>query len=129
MKFSEWLEKNHPESLDEVSLRNTMLALGAAGALAAGASGLIGKSERGAYQNRSTIADEFDDEVSSVEAQEKKLRDAAQKVGIPKSQWNNLRGTMIGGVVTVVNGKKVPLTPEEAENVKFAQELGRRMGN
>ena len=79
-----------------------------------------------------TTMDDFDDEDSeemSMTARAAKLKAAAQRVGIPKSQWNNLKGHMTGGVVTVVNGKKVPLTPREAEEVRFAQQLARSMGN
>ncbi len=134
MKFSEWVAENHPESLEEGFFKNAALALGAAGAIAAGASGLGGKGLVG-HQNRPSatrMADDFDDEDSeemSMTARAAKLKAAAQRVGIPKSQWNNLKGHMTAGVVTVVNGKKVPLTPKEAEEVRFAQQLARSMGN
>jgi len=58
-----------------------------------------------------------------------KLRAAADRAGIPKTQQSNLKGHMVGGVVVSVNSRKVRLTPDEAENLKFAQELARRMGN
>lgn len=135
MRFSEWVEKNHPESIEEGFLKNAALALGAAGAIAAGASAIGGRGMN-SHQNRPSatrIDDDFDDDDDdgerSMMAKEAKLRSAAQRVGIPKSQWNNLKGRMIGGVVTVVNGKKVPLTPKEASHVKAVQELARRMGN
>jgi hypothetical protein len=132
MKFSEWVEKNHPEALDEGFIKKAALALGAAGAIAAGASG-IGRGLTSHHDRPSaTRMDDFEDEDSeemSMTAQAAKLKAAAQRVGIPKSQWNNLKGHMKGGVVTVVNGKKVPLTPKEAEEVRFAQQLARSMGN
>lgn len=133
MKFSDWVAENHPESLEEGFLKNAALALGTAGAIAAGASGMAGRGHM-SDQNRpsatrSVDEDEDEDEEHSMMAKEAMLKAAAKRVGIPKSQWNNLKGHMTGGVVTVVNGKKVPLTPKEAERVKFAQELAIRMGN
>lgn len=132
MKFSEWVEKNHPEALEEGFLKNAALALGTAGAIAAGAAGMgRGFPSHNDRPSATRMDDDFDDdgEERSMMAKEAKLKAAAQRVGIPKSQWNNLKGHMTAGVVTVVNGKKVPLTPKEAEEVKFAQELARRMGN
>ena len=41
MKFSEWVEKKHPEALEEGFLKNAALALGTAGAIAAGAAGMV----------------------------------------------------------------------------------------
>lgn len=133
--FQEWVEENHPETIEEGLFKN--LALGAA--IGAGAMGLAGKGlpsvqdllpgRAAATQSQDDFDDDFDDEVASVKSKEKKLRAAADRVGIPKNQQGNLKGHMVGGVVTVVNGKKVPLTPKEAESVKWAQNLARRMGN
>ena len=133
MRFSEWVEKNHPEAIEEGFLKNAALALGTAGAIAAGAAGM-GRGFTHDRPSATRMDDDFDDddddgEERSMMAKEAKLRAAAQRVGIPKSQWNNLKGHMTGGVVTVVNGKKVPLTPKEASHVKAVQELARRMGN
>ena len=134
MRFSEWVAEKHPESLEEGFLKNAALALGAAGAIAAGASSMgVRNLTPQSRPSATRMADDFDDDMDSEErsivAKEAKLRAAAQRVGIPKSQWNNLKGHMTGGVVTVVNGKKVPLTPKEAKKVRFAQELAKRMGN
>lgn len=125
---------NHPETLDEGLLKNVALA-GALAAGVAGASGWMGDG-KATHSGRSTASqaqdedeDNFDNEEDGIMAKEAKLRAAAQRVGIPKSQWNNLRGHMTGGIVTVVNGKRVPLTPKEAAEVKAVQELARRMGN
>jgi hypothetical protein len=133
--FHEWVAERHPESIEEGFFKN--LALGAA--LGAGAMGMGGKllpksiyptTNRAAATARADeMDDDFDDEISSVKSKEAKLRAAADRVGIPKAQQSNLKGHMVGGVVVSVNGRKVRLTPDEAENVKFAQELARRMGN
>lgn len=133
--FQEWMVERHPEELDEGFMKNVALA----GALAAGAAGAAGWMGGGkaAAPDRPTASqtqdqddfDDFDSEEAGMMAKEAKLRAAAQKVGIPRSQWGNLKGHMIGGVVTVVNGKRVPLTPKEASHVKAVQELGRSMGN
>lgn len=132
--FHEWMADNHPETLDEGLLKNVALA-GALAAGVAGASGWMGDG-KATHSGRSTASqaqdedeDNFDNEEDGIMAKEAKLRAAAQRVGIPKSQWNNLRGHMTGGIVTVVNGKRVPLTPKEAAEVKAVQELARRMGN
>lgn len=130
--FSEWMAERHPESIDEGFFKNAALALGAAGAIAAGAAGLGGPAATH-HPDRPAAAshddDDFDREEASMVAKEDKLRAAAQRVGIPRSQWNNLKGHMTGGIVTVVNGKRVPLTPKEAAHVKAVQELARSMGN
>jgi hypothetical protein len=130
--FSEWMEERHPEAIEEGFFKN--LALGTA--LAAGAAGLGGKFLQGSghpTSGRPAAAaqeDDFDDDDDmerGVIAKEQKLRAAAQRVGIPRSQWNNLRGEMRGGVVTVVNGKTVPLTPAEKERVEWARGMQNRM--
>lgn len=134
--FSEWMVERHPEELDEGFMKNLALA-GALAAGAAGAAGWAGGDKTAAperptasqTQDQDDFDQDFDSEEAGMVAKEAKLRAAAQKVGIPRSQWGNLKGHMIGGVVTVVNGKRVPLTPKEAEHVKAMQELGRRMGN
>ena len=125
------MAENHPESLKEGFLKNAALALGAAGAIAAGASSLGGKGLVAHSRPSATrMADDFeDDSYKSMASKAEKLKAAAKRAGVPKNQWNNLKGHMTGGVVTVVNGKKVPLTPKEAERVKFVQDLSRRMGN
>lgn len=135
--FQEWMVERHPEELDEGFVKNLALA----GALAAGAAGLAGRGVGGsghtspvhgrpaASQTQDDFDQDFDREEDAMAAKEAKLRAAAQRVGIPKSQWGNLKGHMTGGVVTVVNGKRVPLTPKEAAHVKAVQELARSMGN
>ena len=60
---------------------------------------------------------------------DQKLKIAAQRAGVPKSEWGRLKGHATGGVITVVNGRKVPLTPREQIDVKDAIEFGRSMGN
>lgn len=134
--FQEWMADNHPEELDEGFMKNLALA-GALAAGAAGAAGWAGGNKTSAperptasqTQDQDDFDQDFDSEEAGMVAKEAKLRAAAQKVGIPRSQWGNLKGHMTGGVVTVVNGKRVPLTPKEAAHLKSIQELGRRMGN
>jgi hypothetical protein len=126
--FHEWVEENHPGTIEEGFFKN--LALGAM--LGAGAMGVGGKmlpKMPNPLRGHASAAADIDDEGRGIEAKEKKLQSAARRVGIPRSQWGNLRGHMTGGVVTIVNGKKVPLTPEEAETVRWARDLSRRMGN
>lgn len=77
----------------------------------------------------SQVHDEFDDEDREVSNYDQKLKIAAQKVGIPKSEYGRLKGHATGGIVTVVNGKKVPLTPKEQKYVKDIEQLRRSMGN
>lgn len=42
--FSEWMAERHPESIDEGFFKNAALALGAAGAIAAGSAGFMGQN-------------------------------------------------------------------------------------
>jgi hypothetical protein len=126
--FQEWMEDNHPESIDEGLLNKIVLG----GALAAGAAGALGWG--GNVSDHSgrpgvTRNDDMDEEEDEMEAKSAKLQAAAQRVGIPRSQWGKLKGHMTGGIVTVVNGKRVPLTPREAAEVKAVQKLARSMGN
>jgi hypothetical protein len=130
--FHEWMADNHPDTLDEGFLKNAALA-GAMAAGVAGATGWMG-GENAGNPNRTSASqtqeeDDFDDEEAGVMAKEAKLQAAAQRVGIPRSQWGRLKGHMTGGIVTVVNGRRVPLTPREAAEVKAVQELARGMGN
>lgn len=123
----------HPESIEEGFLKNMVIG-GALAASAAGAMGWGGGKDAhpdrpSATQGQDDFDQDFDREEDAMMAKEAKLRAAAQRVGIPRNQWNNLKGHMIGGVVTVVNGKRVPLTPKEAEHVKAVQDLARSMGN
>jgi hypothetical protein len=131
--FQEWVAEKHPEAIEEGFFKN--LALGAAiGAGAMGVGNRLMSSPSNPTPDRSSAtarADDFDDDegVASVRKNEAKLRAAADRVGIPKNQQRSLKGHMVGGIVTVVNGKRVPLTPKEAEHVKAVQELARSMGN
>jgi hypothetical protein len=129
--FHEWVAERHPEAIEEGFFKN--LALGAA--IGAGAMGMGGKflptsvhptTHRSAATAR---ADDMDDGIASVNSKEAKLRAAADRVGIPKAQQNNLKGHMVGGIVVSVNGRKVRLTPNEAEHVKAVQQIARSMGN
>jgi len=130
--FHEWVAEKNPEAIEEGFFKN--LALGAS--IGAGAMGLGGKFLKGhghPTSNRAaaTQSDDYDEDDGErgMLQKERLLRAAAQKVGIPRSQWNNLQGRMVGGIVVTVNGKKVPLTPKEAQHVKDIQALARSMGN
>ena len=130
--FREWASEKHPEAIEEGFLKNAALAA----AIGAGAMGVGNRFMSPENPVSSTAqADDFEDEdededrMSSMRKKEAKLRAAADRVGIPKNQQGNLKGHMIGGIVVVVNGKKGPLTPKEAEHVKWTQELARSMGN
>jgi hypothetical protein len=120
--FGEWLRERDPSLMESVESRRSFLGgLAAAGALAA----------TGCYRGRGEDCEdeEEDDEYRGVLAKEQKLRAAAERVGIPRDQQRNLRGQMVGGIVVVVNGRRVPLTPKEAQHVKAMQEIAKRMGN
>lgn len=127
-KFQEWVSEKHPEAIEEGFFKNAALAA----AIGAGAMGVGNRFMSPENPVSSTAqADDFDDDdrMSSMGKKEAKLRAAADRVGIPKNQQGNLKGHMIGGIVVVVNKKRVPLTPKEAEHVKWTQELARSMGN
>jgi len=125
--FQEYIMENHPESLEEGFWKN--LAIG--GTLVAGALGAGGMMGAGAgkadHQKQSVSADNFDN-ASDVNAIDKTelLQVAAQKVGIPHGQ--KLTGTLEAGIVTSVNGKKVPLTPQQISQVNSIRSIKSRMG-
>jgi len=129
--FQEWVGENHPDTIEEGFFKN--LALGAM--LGAGAMGVGGKmlpkipNLLHGHASAHADVDDDEDEGRGIEAKKRKLQAAAQKAGIPRSQWGNLKGHMTGGIVTIVNGKKVPLTPKEAESVRWTREVSRSMGN
>lgn len=138
MRFSEWLEKRHPEILDESMLRNAALGLAAAGALWAGSRAISSAPHNPTPGTRNVSSDEADDwgddedDDDGMRRQQKHARDllaAAKRAGVPKSEWNRLKGHKTGGVVVVVNGRRVPLTRAEQERVRQAEEMLRRMGN
>lgn len=124
--FKDYLTKNHPEAIEEGWGKNLVTAglIGLAGMKA----GSFVKPTVDAIRSSVQSDGDFDDS-RSVDKYNQKLLVAAKRAGVPKNEWGNLKGHAIGGVVTIVNGRKVPLSPKEAERVRDAQELSRRMGN
>lgn len=127
--FQQYLEENHPETIEEGWGKNLITA-GLIGMAGLGAAGKI-KPTIDLVKSAVTSGshDEFDDEDREVSNYDQKLKIAAQKVGIPKSEYGRLKGHATGGIVTVVNGKKVPLTPKEQKYVRSIEQLRKSMGN
>ena len=127
--FKEYLkEKHQQEELDEGFLKKAGTAALLAGALVGGYKGLKNQSFGPARSQAASIWDEEEaEDRDEVLQHQKDLLSAAKRAGVPQSQWNNLKGEKIGGVVVVVNGKKVPLTQEEKEEVSWAQNHRSRM--
>ena len=127
--FQQYLEDNHPETIEEGLGKNLVTA------------GLIGMAGLGAAGKIKPTIDIVKSAVTSQEDQDKdddergminydqKLKIAAQKAKVPKSEWGKLKGHATGGIVTVVNGRKVPLTPKEQRDVKAVEQLRKSMGN
>jgi len=121
--FQQYLEEYHPETIEEGWGRNLVTAglIGMAGLGAAGKTIDIVKS--------AVTSQEDQEDERGMNNYDQKLKTAAQKAGVPKSEWGKLKGHATGGIVTVVNGRKVPLTRKEQKDVRDAMELGRSMGN
>jgi len=125
--FQEYLKEK--ETIEEGWGKNLVTA-GLIGMAGLGAAGKI-KPTIDAVKSSVTSSsqDEFDDEESEVSNYDQKLKIAAQKAGVPKSEYGRLKGHATGGIVTVVNGRKVPLTPKEQKHVKAIEQLRKSMGN
>ena len=76
-----------------------------------------------------TSQEDQDDDETGMINYDQKLKTAAQKAGVPKSEFGRLKGHATGGIVTVVNGRKVPLTRKEQRDVKAVEQLRKSMGN
>jgi hypothetical protein len=127
--FQQYLEENHPETIEEGWGKNLVTA-GLIGMAGLGAAGKIQPTINAVKSAvTSDFQDEFDDEDAEMNNYDQKLKIAAQKAGVPKSEFNRLKGHSTGGIVTIVNGKKVPLTPKEQKHVKSIEQLRRSMGN
>jgi hypothetical protein len=128
--FKEWLKEKDTELYEGIlkSLANNKLArkVLTAGAIAGAGYGLTKKLD---LPNITASYEEDEDDEDSLERKHAKLLAAAKKAGVPKSEWNNLKGSSRGGVVITVNGRKVPLTTQEKEEVEDAIKMARRMGN
>jgi hypothetical protein len=129
--FKEWLKEKDTELYEGIlkGLANNKLArkILTAGAIAGAGYGLTKKLD---LPNRITASyEEDEDDEDSLERKHAKLLAAAKRAGVPRSEWNNLEGSSRGGVVITVNGRKVPLTIIEKEEVEDAIKRARRMGN
>jgi hypothetical protein len=127
-KFNEWLTEKDPNFLEEGFGKNLLTAalIGAAG-YGAGAVHNARSVNTASVQDNEW--DNDDDTTSRMNKHHRDLLAAAKRAGVPKSEWNKLRGEKRGGVVVSVNGRKVKLTKAEQEEVNFADQLRARMGN
>ena len=125
--FQEYLKEK--ETIEEGWGKNLVTA-GLIGMAGLGAAGKI-KPTVNLVKNAITsqVHDEFDSEDREVSNYDQKLKTAAQKAGVPKSEYDRLKGQSTGGIVTVVNGRKVPLTPKEQNHVRAIEQLRNSMGN
>jgi hypothetical protein len=125
--FKEYIKEKHNEEIDESFLRKAGTAALLAGALATGYKG-VNRSlhDLNPLKSSANSLEDWDDEKDEMESHHKDLLIAAKKAGVPKSQWNNLKGQKVGGVVVSVNGRKVPLTPKEQQAVKWAENFSMR---
>lgn len=125
--FKEYLEENHPETIEEGWGRNLVTA-GLIGMAGLGAAGKI-KPTIDIVKSAVTSQEDQDDDETGMINYDQKLKTAAQKAGVPKSEFGRLKGHATGGIVTVVNGRKVPLTRKEQRDVKAVEQLRKSMGN
>ena len=125
--FKEYLEENHPETIEEGWGRN-LVTLGLIGMAGLGAAGKI-KPTIDIVKSAVTSQEDQDDDETGMINYDQKLKTAAQKAGVPKSEFGRLKGHATGGIVTVVNGRKVPLTRKEQRDVKAVEQLRKSMGN
>ena len=136
--FKEYITENHPESIEEGAFRNAatyaLMGLGALGVagkmpkVVTSAANTVKSAVTSRFQDQDH--DEEEDNITTkMNRYDQKLKIAAQRAGVPKSEWGRLKGHATGGVITVVNGRKVPLTPREQIDVKDSIEFGRSMGN
>lgn len=124
--FKEYVKENYNEDLDESFLRKAGAAAILAGALTSGYKGLSHSFSPTAPSATSSWGE--DDVEYNQEKDERDLLSAAKRAGVPQSQWRNLKGEKSGGVIVVVNGRKVPLTKAEQQKVKAA-DFARRLNN
>lgn len=127
-KFNEWLVEKDPNFLEEGFGKNLLTAalIGAAGY---GAGAVYNSRSVNPTSVQDNKWDNDDDTTSRMSKHSRDLLTAAKRAGVPKSEWNKLRGEKKGGVVVSVNGRKVKLTKAEQEKVNFADQLRRSMGD
>ena len=128
--FKEWLLEKDPEIVEEGWGKNLITA----GLLGAAGMGMMGKfdSANKVDNNKNAAVqqdDDIDDKISELGKSHNDLLQAAKRAGVPRSEWNRLRGEKRGGIVISVNGRKVPLNKSEIEQVRYFDQLRRRMGN
>ena len=129
-KFNEWLLEKHPEVVEEGFGKNLITA----GLLGAAGMGIMGKFDNAnKVDNNKNAAvqqdDDIDDEISELGKSHNDLLQAAKRAGVPRSEWNRLRGEKRGGIVVSVNGRKVPLSKSEIKHVNAVDHIRRSMGN
>jgi hypothetical protein len=125
--FKEWLLEKDPEIVEEGWGKNLITA----GLLGAAGMGMMGKFDK-VDNNKNAVVqqdDDTDDEISELGKSHNDLLQAAKRAGVPRSEWNRLRGEKRGGIVITVNGRKVPLNKSEIEHVRSIDQLRRSMGN
>jgi hypothetical protein len=127
--FEKWIEQNHPEAIEEGWMGKALLAGTAAAGLMAATTGLGAKTQApgSAATSQEEDWDNDDDDDNSMQRHHQDLLAAAKRAGVPPREWNNLKGHKTGGVVVVVNGRRVPLTKAEQEEVKWAENMKKRM--
>jgi len=130
--FNEWLMEKDKELYEGIigNLANSksIRKLIAAGAIASAGYGLA--TDKPNNTDKTSVNDfEDEDGFDNMENHQKKLLAAAKRAGVPSNEWNRLKGQSRGGVIITVNGRKVPLTQKEKQDVNAAIELARRMGN
>lgn len=126
-KFNEWLLEKHPEVVQEGWGKNLITA----GLLGSAAMGMMGKFDKVDNNKNAAVQqdDDITDEISELGKDHNDLLQAAKRAGVPRSEWNRLRGEKLGGVVVSVNGKRVPLSKSEIKHVRSVDRLRRSMGN
>lgn len=110
--FKEWIEKNHPETIDESFWKKA----GAAALIAGALTGCVNKPQAHPSCTNSSYS-------QRIEKSKQDLLIAAKKAGVPRDEWSKLKGQKVGGIVVVVNGRKVPLTNTEKNIVKAVEKI------
>lgn len=120
--FNEWLLEKDP-TIEEGWGKNLITA----GLLGAAGLGMINKSQNNASDS-STSSQKAN--ISNIEgSHQNDLLQAAKRAGVPKSEWNKLRAEKVGGIIISVNGRKVPLSKSEMQQVRVVNQIRNRMNN
>lgn len=116
-KFNEWLLEKHPEVVEEGWGKNLITA----GLLGAAGMGMMGKFDK--VDNHKNAAVQQND--LQLGKSHNELLQAAKRAGVPRSEWNKLRGEKRGGIIVSVNGRKVPLSKSEINNINAIDRIRR----